>query len=72
MGDLANLHDAVGENGHAMEIAYFRNAVERLGASTKEVDDSACLRFLRARSMHIDKAAKMYSNYCTWRASFVP
>ncbi|KAH7286087.1 hypothetical protein KP509_33G057900 [Ceratopteris richardii] len=43
-----------------MEVAYFRNAVESLGVSTEEVDDSTCLRFLKARSMHVNKAAKMF------------
>ncbi|KAH7286089.1 hypothetical protein KP509_33G058000 [Ceratopteris richardii] len=38
----------------------------------QEVDDSTCLRFLKARSMHISKAAKMYVQFRTWRASFVP
>lgn len=70
MGDSANSFD--GDDGHAMRLAYFRNAVENLNVSTKGVDDSTCLRFLKARSMHIDKAAKMYVQYHTWRASFVP
>eukprot|EP00250_Pteridium_aquilinum_P012918 c21028_g2_i1 orf=125-928(+) len=74
MGDAANLQygDGDGDDGHAMELAYFRNAVETMGVSTKGVDDSACMRFLRARNMHVDKAAKMFVQYHTWRASFVP
>eukprot|EP00250_Pteridium_aquilinum_P012917 c21028_g1_i3 orf=188-958(+) len=71
MGDVANLH-VEEDDGNAMELAYFRNAVESLGASTQGVDDSTCMRFLQARSMHINKAAKMYAHYNTWRASFVP
>ncbi|MCO5591623.1 hypothetical protein L7F22_045612 [Adiantum nelumboides] len=60
------------DHEYAMELAYFRNAVEELNVSTKEVDDSTCLRFLKARSMHINKAAKMYAQYHTWRTNFVP
>ncbi|MCO5550575.1 hypothetical protein L7F22_004063 [Adiantum nelumboides] len=59
------------DDGHVMELAYFRNAVEDLNVSTK-VDDSTCLRFLKARSLHIKKAAKMFAQYQTWRTNFVP
>ncbi|KAI5076019.1 hypothetical protein GOP47_0008084 [Adiantum capillus-veneris] len=62
----------ISDNGHAKEVADFRNAVENLDVSTQEVDDATCLRFLKARSMHINKAAKMYVQYHAWRASFVP
>ncbi|MCO5583153.1 hypothetical protein L7F22_037062 [Adiantum nelumboides] len=60
------------DNDYALELAHFRNSVESLHVSTEGVDDATCLRFLKARSMHINKAAKMYVQYHTWRASFVP
>ncbi|MCO5551151.1 hypothetical protein L7F22_004648 [Adiantum nelumboides] len=60
------------DNDHALELAHFRNSVESLHVSTEGVDDATCLRFLKARSMHINKAANMYVQYHTWRASFVP
>ncbi|KAI5055459.1 hypothetical protein GOP47_0028980 [Adiantum capillus-veneris] len=65
-------YDGDDDEALAMELAYFRNAVENLNVSTQEVNNSTCLRFLKARSMNISKAAKMYVQYCTWRASFVP
>lgn len=68
MGEVADLLD----DGLDLKLACFRNALQTLGVSTKELDDSTCLRFLRARSMHVDKAAKMYANYYKWRVAFIP
>lgn len=65
MGDAA-------DDELALKLGRVLNAVEALGISTKGLDNPTCMRFLKARSMHIDKAAKMYALYHKWRSSFVP
>ncbi|XP_077241133.1 sec14 cytosolic factor-like isoform X2 [Tasmannia lanceolata] len=56
------------ENG----ITQMRTSVEKLGSSTKNYGDATVLRFLVARSMDTEKAAKMFVQWKEWRAGFVP
>eukprot|EP00249_Psilotum_nudum_P016842 c26014_g1_i1 orf=412-1281(-) len=61
-----------GSDGYEKDLADVRKVVAELGGSAKSVDDATIMRFLRARSIHIKKAAKMFVNYQKWRESFVP
>eukprot|EP00262_Sarcandra_glabra_P016815 TRINITY_DN5593_c2_g1_i1.p1 TRINITY_DN5593_c2_g1~~TRINITY_DN5593_c2_g1_i1.p1 ORF type:complete len:246 (-),score=46.59 TRINITY_DN5593_c2_g1_i1:252-989(-) len=53
-------------------ISEMRKSVQRLGSSTKKHGDATLLRFLVARSMDPEKAAKMFVQWEKWRAGFVP
>lgn len=53
-------------------LAQMRKAVQNLGGSTERYGDPTLTRFLKARSMNPEKAAKMFVQWQTWRASFVP
>ncbi|XP_051149459.1 uncharacterized protein LOC127264114 [Andrographis paniculata] len=55
-------------------VAEMRESVRtQLGSSsTQEFGDLTLMRFLIARSMNIEKAAKMFVEWQTWRSSFVP
>ncbi|CAI0552217.1 unnamed protein product [Linum tenue] len=60
------------ENASEMAITQMRKSVEKLGSSTEKYKDPTLMRFLIARSMDADKAAKMFVQWQKWRASFVP
>lgn len=49
-----------------------KNFVQKLGSSTENYGDPTLVRFLIARSMDPNKAAKMFVSWQKWRASFVP
>ncbi|CAK7324098.1 unnamed protein product [Dovyalis caffra] len=49
-----------------------RKSVQKLGGSTERYRDPTLARFLKARTMDSEKAAKMFVQWQTWRASFVP
>ncbi|XP_002533195.2 CRAL-TRIO domain-containing protein YKL091C [Ricinus communis] len=53
-------------------LAQLRKSVEKLGSSTEEYKDATLMRFLIARSMDPEKAAKMFIQWQKWRATFVP
>ncbi|KAJ6294947.1 hypothetical protein OIU76_022935 [Salix suchowensis] len=53
-------------------LAQMRKAVQNLGGSTERYGDPTLTRFLKARSMNPEKASKMFVQWQTWRASFVP
>ncbi|WMV35224.1 hypothetical protein MTR67_028609 [Solanum verrucosum] len=54
------------------KIELMRALVEKQDPSSKEVDDYALRRFLRARDLDIEKSAAMFLKYLKWRQSFVP
>ncbi|XP_052187630.1 sec14 cytosolic factor [Diospyros lotus] len=60
--------DGSPENG----LNQMRRSVEKLGSSTETFGDATLMRFLIARSMDPEKAAKMFVQWRKWRASFVP
>ncbi|KAI8560735.1 hypothetical protein RHMOL_Rhmol04G0279500 [Rhododendron molle] len=53
-------------------VTQLRKSVQKLGSSTEEHGDPTLMRFLIARSMDPDKAAKMFVQWQKWRAAFVP
>ncbi|XP_058213020.1 sec14 cytosolic factor isoform X3 [Rhododendron vialii] len=53
-------------------VTKLRKSVQKLGSSTEEHGDPTLMRFLIARSMDPDKAAKMFVQWQKWRAAFVP
>ncbi|KAL9256136.1 hypothetical protein AKJ16_DCAP02518 [Drosera capensis] len=53
-------------------LAQVRQAVQDLGSSTDGYGDATLMRFLIARSMVPEMAAKMFVQWQEWRASFVP
>lgn len=55
-----------------MALTQMRKSVEKLGSSTEGYGNPTIMRFLIARSMDQDKAAKMFVQWLNWRASMVP
>ncbi|KAF9677470.1 hypothetical protein SADUNF_Sadunf08G0111000 [Salix dunnii] len=53
-------------------LTQLRKSVEKLGSSTEKYGDPTLVRFLIARSMDPEKAAKMFAQWLKWRAAFVP
>ncbi|XP_021821134.1 sec14 cytosolic factor isoform X1 [Prunus avium] len=60
------------EKNHEIALTEMRKSVQKLGTSTEKYGDPTLVRFLIARSMDPDKAAKMFVQWHNWRASFVP
>ncbi|KAK4423377.1 Phosphatidylinositol/phosphatidylcholine transfer protein SFH13 [Sesamum alatum] len=60
------------DQNQELAVAQLRASVHRLGGSTQRCRDLTLMRFLIARSMDIDKAAKMFVQWQKWRTSFVP
>ncbi|XP_029116776.1 sec14 cytosolic factor isoform X2 [Elaeis guineensis] len=58
----------------AQEVALTRMkaSVQKLGGSAERSGDPTLMRFLIARSMDPQKAAKMFVQWQKWRAAFVP
>ncbi|GAB2227963.1 hypothetical protein Droror1_Dr00009792 [Drosera rotundifolia] len=54
------------------KIRAMRAFVEEQDPSTKEVDDLAIRRFLRARDLDVKKASAMFLRYLSWRESSIP
>ncbi|KVH97479.1 CRAL-TRIO domain-containing protein [Cynara cardunculus var. scolymus] len=54
------------------KLTQMKNCVQKLGSSTENYGDPTLDRFLIARSMDPNKAAKMFVSWQKWRASFVP
>ncbi|KAI7727791.1 hypothetical protein M8C21_016231, partial [Ambrosia artemisiifolia] len=57
---------------HEHKLTQMKNYVQKLGSSTEKYGDASLERFLIARSMDPNKAAKMFVSWQKWRASFVP
>ncbi|XP_016493988.1 phosphatidylinositol/phosphatidylcholine transfer protein SFH2 isoform X2 [Nicotiana tabacum] len=53
-------------------LTQMRKSVENLGSSTDGYGEQTLMRFLIARSMDPQKAAKMFSQWQKWRAEMVP
>ncbi|KAF5750101.1 hypothetical protein HS088_TW03G00433 [Tripterygium wilfordii] len=60
------------EKDQEMALTRMRKSVEKLGSSTENHGDPTLMRFLIARTMDPEKAAKMFVNWQKWRASLVP
>ncbi|XP_075075092.1 uncharacterized protein LOC142162640 isoform X1 [Nicotiana tabacum] len=54
------------------KIELMRAVIEKQDPSSKEVDEYALRRFLRARDLDVEKASTMFLKYLKWRQSFVP
>lgn len=54
------------------KIELMRAVIEKKDPSSKEVDEYALRRFLRARDLDVEKASTMFLKYLKWRQSFVP
>ncbi|KAM0016865.1 putative CRAL-TRIO lipid binding domain, CRAL/TRIO domain superfamily [Helianthus debilis subsp. tardiflorus] len=60
------------DQNHELKLTQMKNYVQKLGSSTEKYGDLSLERFLIARSMDPNKAAKMFVTWQKWRASFVP
>ncbi|KAA8532482.1 hypothetical protein F0562_032518 [Nyssa sinensis] len=60
------------EKNQEIALTRMRKSVEKLGGSAGEYGDPTLMRFLIARSMDSDKAAKMFVQWQKWRAKLVP
>eukprot|EP00850_Spirogloea_muscicola_P015094 SM000113S24050 [mRNA] locus=s113:170811:173166:- [translate_table: standard] len=56
----------------ARALAELRQAVGADGVDASGVDDATLSRFLRARSMRVHKAAKLYVGHVRWRKEYLP
>ncbi|XP_065856428.1 CRAL-TRIO domain-containing protein YKL091C-like [Euphorbia lathyris] len=60
------------ERSRDIALTHMRKSVEKLGCSTQAFEDPTLMRFLIARSMDPEKAAKMFVQWQKWRSVFVP
>ncbi|KAJ9153037.1 hypothetical protein P3X46_026526 [Hevea brasiliensis] len=60
------------ERTQEIALTQMRKSVEKLGSCTQRYGDPTLIRFLIARSMDPEKAAKMFVQWQKWRAAFVP
>ncbi|KAF2312951.1 hypothetical protein GH714_002059 [Hevea brasiliensis] len=60
------------ERTQEIALTQMRKSVEKLGSCTQRYGDPTLMRFLIARSMDPEKAAKMFVQWQKWRAAFVP
>nr|KJB19736.1 hypothetical protein B456_003G117000 [Gossypium raimondii] len=60
------------ENIDKTKISLMRILVEKQDPSSKEVEDGALRRFLRARDLDVEKASNMFLKYLNWKRNFVP
>ncbi|KAI9074993.1 hypothetical protein K1719_043043 [Acacia pycnantha] len=60
------------EEGQGFALTQMRKSVEKLSSSAEMYGDPTLMRFLIARSMDPDKAAKMFVQWQKWRAKMVP
>ncbi|KAF8095114.1 hypothetical protein N665_0341s0038 [Sinapis alba] len=60
------------EESQELALAQLRKSVEKLSSSTEGYEKPTLMRFLIARSMIPDKAAKMFVDWQKWRASMIP
>ncbi|XP_022989044.1 CRAL-TRIO domain-containing protein YKL091C isoform X2 [Cucurbita maxima] len=57
---------------NTQRILQMRRVVEKNGVSTEKYGDLTMMRFLIARSMDVEKAAKMFVQWQKWRDTMVP
>ncbi|KAL5763124.1 hypothetical protein ACOSP7_019388 [Xanthoceras sorbifolium] len=60
------------EENKEIALTQMRKSVEKLGCSTEKYGDPTLMRFLIARTMDPEKAAKMFVQWQKWRAAMVP
>ncbi|KAI3818378.1 hypothetical protein L1987_12184 [Smallanthus sonchifolius] len=60
------------DKNQELKLTQMKTCVQNLGSSTEKYGDPTLERFLIARSMDPNKAAKMFVSWQKWRASFVP
>uniref|UniRef100_A0A7N0TFE8 Uncharacterized protein n=1 Tax=Kalanchoe fedtschenkoi TaxID=63787 RepID=A0A7N0TFE8_KALFE len=60
------------ETGNELVLDQMKKSVQKLGCSAEGFGDPTLMRFLIARSMDPEKAAKMFAQWSNWRHSFVP
>ncbi|KAF8040133.1 hypothetical protein BT93_B2380 [Corymbia citriodora subsp. variegata] len=60
------------EKSQELELTQMRKSVQKLGSSTEKFGEPTLMRFLIARSMDADKAAKMFVKWQEWRSTWVP
>ncbi|KAJ9135708.1 hypothetical protein P3X46_032860 [Hevea brasiliensis] len=60
------------EKTQEIAVTQMRKSSEKFGSSTESYGDTTLMRFLIARSMDPEKAAKMFVQWQKWRAAFVP
>lgn len=60
------------DESREIALTQMRKSVEKLGSSTQNYGDRTLMRFLIARTMDPDKAAKMFVQWKKWRAALVP
>ncbi|CAN8305173.1 unnamed protein product [Cochlearia groenlandica] len=60
------------QESQELALTQFRKSVEKLSSSTEGYEKPTLMRFLVARSMDPDKAAKMFVDWQKWRATMVP
>ncbi|KAL9324884.1 hypothetical protein ACSQ67_005529 [Phaseolus vulgaris] len=60
------------EQQRDLALTQMRKSVEKLGSSAEGYSDHTLIRFLVARSMEVEKAAKMFVQWQKWRSAMVP
>ncbi|CAN6479817.1 unnamed protein product [Victoria cruziana] len=60
------------EEAPPVAVKQMRAAVDRLNFSTEGVEEASLMRFLVARSMNPERAAKMFVEWKKWRADIAP
>lgn len=60
------------ERNQETALSQMKRSVQKLGSSTENHGDPTLMRFLIARSMDPNKAAKMFVQWQKWRSSLVP
>ncbi|XP_010527808.1 PREDICTED: CRAL-TRIO domain-containing protein YKL091C [Tarenaya hassleriana] len=60
------------EESQGFALTQLRKSIENLGCSTEKHENPTLMRFLVARSMDPEKAARMFVDWQKWRSSFVP
>ncbi|XP_049404048.1 uncharacterized protein LOC125867548 isoform X3 [Solanum stenotomum] len=60
------------DRNQEIALTQMRKSVEKLGSSTESCGEKTLMRFLIARSMNPEKAAKMFCQWKKWRAEMVP
>jgi len=60
------------EENQEIALTQMRKSIEKLGFSSEKYGDPTLMRFLIARSMDSEKAAKMFVQWKKWRSDLVP
>ncbi|KAL8161193.1 hypothetical protein V2J09_012682 [Rumex salicifolius] len=60
------------QGGQAELIAQMKSSVQTLGSSAQNYENTMLMRFLVARSMEPEKAAKMFVGWQKWRTDIAP